>query len=217
MLCFLYKVTLDDRHRELSEKGMADRKLVTQYLSAIPVDIVLSSPFKRAVDTVSDFAETYGYEIELIEDFRERKVDSGWIDNFYEFSKRQWEDFDYKLSDGETLREVQNRNIGALMKVLERYHGKTIAVGSHGMALSTIINYFQRDFGSEEFEKIRTLMPWIVCFRFEGKQCVKIQQYNVFTKQKEEVIDFWPLPLSRHRLNQTFVYVHIEFPFLHGS
>ncbi|MDO4331887.1 MAG: histidine phosphatase family protein [Eubacteriales bacterium] len=180
----------DDRQRELSEKGMADRKLVTRYLSGIPVDVVLSSPFRRAVDTISDFAETYGYGIELVEDFRERKVDSDWIDNFYEFSKRQWEDFDYKLSDGETLREVQNRNIGALMKVLERYPGKTVVVGSHGTALSTIINYFHRDFGFEEFEKMRTLMPWVVCFHFKGQQCVKIRQYDVFTKQTKEVIDF---------------------------
>lgn len=173
----------DDRLRELTEKGMADRKLVTEYLSDIPVDVVLSSPFKRAVDTVADFAKNYGYEIETLEAFRERKVDSCWIEDFYNFSKRQWEDFDYKLSDGETLREVQNRNISALTEVLTRFSGKTVVVGSHGTALSTVINYFCKDFGFHEFEKIRTLMPWIVRFDFKGQQCVKIQSYDVFTKQ----------------------------------
>lgn len=177
----------DDRRRELSQKGMEDRKLVTEYLSGIPVDAVLSSPFRRAVDTVSDFAEAYGYEIEKIEAFKERKVDSCWIENFYEFAKRQWEDFNFKLSDGETLREVQNRNIGALMEVLERYPGKTVVIGSHGTALSTMINYFRKDFGFQEYERISTLMPWIVCFCFEGQQCVKIHQYDVFTRQTKEL------------------------------
>lgn len=177
----------DDRLRELSEKGLEDRKLVTEYFSDIPVDIVLSSPFKRAVDTVSDFADTYGYEIEKIENFRERKVGSGWIDNFYDFSKKQWEDFDYKLSDGETLREVQNRNISALMEVLARYEGKTVVVGSHGTALCTMINFFRDDFGFDGFESMRTLMPWIVCFYFEGQECVKIESYDVFTKQVKEL------------------------------
>lgn len=177
----------DDRRRELSEKGMADRKLVTEYLSNIAIDMVVSSPYKRAVDTVADFARTYGYEIEMLEDFRERKVDSGWIEDFYEFSKKQWEDFDYKRSDGETLREVQTRNVDALMGVLACYPEKTIVVGSHGTALCTIINYFRKDFGFQAFENIRALMPWIVCIHFKGQECVKIQSYNVFTKQTKEL------------------------------
>jgi len=38
-------------------------------------------------------------------------VGNVWIEDFNSFAKKQWEDFDYKLSDGESLREVQNRNI----------------------------------------------------------------------------------------------------------
>ena len=165
----------NDLLRELTSKGTADRKLVTEYLS------------DKAVDTVSDFALTYGKQIEIIDDFRERKVDSVWIEDFHGFSKKQWEDFDYKLSDGETLHEVQDRNIKALMETLTRYCGKNIVVGSHGTALSTIINYFRRDFGFKDFEDIRTVMPWIVCFSFEGQQCIKIEAYDVFTKINREL------------------------------
>ena len=96
----------DDMTRELTEKGLNDRKLVTEFLSDKAVDIVLSSPYKRAVDTVRDFAETKGFEVEIIEDFRERKIDSEWIEDFNAFSKAQWKDFNYKLSDGESLGEV---------------------------------------------------------------------------------------------------------------
>ena len=46
----------DDMLRELSPKGMEDRKLVTTFLSDKNIDVVLSSPFKRAVDSVADFA-----------------------------------------------------------------------------------------------------------------------------------------------------------------
>lgn len=177
----------DDRSRELSEKGMADRCLVKEYLSGVPVDAVVSSPYKRAVDTVAVVAEVYGYEIEQIEDFRERRVDRGWIDNFQEFSRKQWEDFDYKRSGGESLYEVQNRNIRALKELLTRYPEKTVVVGSHGTALSTIIQYYRNSFGFPEFEAVRTLMPWIVSFEFQNQQCVKIESYDVFTKQTEEI------------------------------
>ncbi|MBQ8575808.1 MAG: histidine phosphatase family protein [Clostridia bacterium] len=164
----------DDMQRELSAKGMADRELVTQFLSDKNIEIVLSSPYKRAIDTVAHFADNKGLNIEIVDDFRERKVDSIWIEDFTSFSKAQWADFDYKLSDGESLNEVQSRNIYALKKVLEKYKDKNIAIGSHGTALSTIINYYDNSFGYEGFEKIRTVMPWIVEFTFQNDKCISI-------------------------------------------
>ena len=170
----------DDMSRELSSKGLKDRKLVTDFLMDKQIDVVLSSPYKRAVDTVRDFAETKGMDIITIDEFKERRVDSGWIEDFNSFCKKQWEDFSYKLSDGECLEEVQSRNIFALNKVLTDYKDKNIVVGSHGTALSTIINYYDKTFGYFDFDKIRYLMPWIVEFTFEDKECVNIQKYNLF-------------------------------------
>lgn len=170
----------DDLLRELSNKGLEDRGLVTNFLLNKSIDLVLSSPYKRAVDTIKEFAEVKGLSITTVYDFRERKIDNVWIEDFTSFCKAQWEDFDYKLSDGETLAEVQRRNIAALKHVLSEYKDKNIVIGSHGTALSTIINYYDKSFGYAEFQKIRGLMPWIVRFTFQGKDCIDIQQYNLF-------------------------------------
>ena len=168
----------DDATRELSAKGLEDRKLVTQFLQDKHIDLVLSSPYKRAVDTVAHFAESVGLAITTIEDFRERKVDSGWIEDFAGFIKKQWSDFSYKLSDGECLQEVQDRNIRALHKVLQKYAGKNIVIGSHGTALSTIINYYDSSFGYADFDKIKPLMPLIIEFDFdENQSCTQITQH----------------------------------------
>ena len=176
----------DDLQRELTQKGLEDRKLVTEYLCEKGIDVVLSSPFKRAVQTVAHFAEKNDLPILSVPDFRERKVESGWIEDFEDFCRRQWEDFSYKRFDGESLEEVQRRNVKALNKVLEDYPEKTIVIGSHGTALSTIINFYDPGFGYEEFQRIRKLMPWIVIFRFEGKNCMDIQEYDVFEKTTDK-------------------------------
>lgn len=172
----------DDMLRELSAKGLKDRALVTNFLKDKQIDVVLSSPYKRAVDTVLDFAEKTEKDILIVEEFRERKIDNDWIEDFDSFCKKQWEDFDYKFSDGECLREVQSRNIVALEKVLSSYKDKSVVVGSHGTALSTIINYYDKSFGYHDFERIRFLMPWIVELTFEDKTCVGIRMHSLFER-----------------------------------
>lgn len=171
----------DDLTRELTENGLRDRALVTAFLEDKHITTVLSSPYKRAVDTVRDFAERHSLPITTVADFRERRVDSVWIEDFDSFCRRQWADFDYKYNDGETLREVQARNIAALSGVLRTYAGQRIAIGSHGTALSTIVNHFDPAFGYEAFQTIRGLMPCIVRFAFDSTRCTAITGYNVFT------------------------------------
>ena len=171
----------DDMTRELSPKGMTDRELVTDFLADKQVDIVLSSPYKRAIDTVAHFASLRDLPITTIADFRERKVDSSWIDDFEAFTHNQWADFNYKLTDGETLAEVQNRNIAALQEVVEQHKGKTVVIGSHGTALSTIIHYFVPQFGIVDFMRIKSIMPWIVCLSFDDNDCVQIEEFDLFS------------------------------------
>ena len=171
----------DELTRELSAKGLQDRRLVTDFLRSKEIDVVLSSPYKRAVDTVSDFAQKRSLEIQLFEGFRERRVGGGeWIGNFDLFCQRQWSDFSFKLPGGESLHEVQARNIAALSAALQRYPEKNVAIGSHGTALGTVINYFDSGFGYDKFMTIRPLMPCVVQFDFERKQCRLIRVFNLF-------------------------------------
>ena len=72
----------NDMIRELSSKGLQDRKRVTDFLAKKKIDVVLSSPYKRAVDTIKDFADRYGFEIQTVDGFQERKVDDNWIEDF---------------------------------------------------------------------------------------------------------------------------------------
>ena len=169
----------DDRLRELSPRGLEDRERVTAFLARKQIDAVLSSPYKRAVDTVRDFADRYGLSVRTVEDFRERKVDQGWIEDFTGFSRKQWADFSYKRPGGECLQEVQDRNIAALKAVLEQYRGKNIVIGTHGTALCTILHYYRPGFGYDDFVRIKDIMPWIVeCTFDENQNCVQIRSYE---------------------------------------
>lgn len=171
----------NDALRELSANGLKDRKLVTNFFADKRIDVALSSPFKRAIDTIKDFTDLSGLHIDIIDDFRERKVDSEWIEDFNSFSRKQWNDFSYKLSDGECLQEVQDRNVSALKLVLDKFQGKNIIIGSHGTALCTIIKFYDDSFGYDDFAKIKNKMPWIVEFAFdENARLLSIRKHDLF-------------------------------------
>ena len=178
----------DDLTRELSPKGQADTGLVTGYLRDKNISAVLSSPFKRAVDTVAPFARAVGLPVITMEDLRERRIDSGWIEDFEGFARRQWADFSYKLSDGDALGEVQARMEAALEKILTDYEGGRVAIGSHGTALSVLVHSLRPGFGYEGFSRIRGLMPWAVHFTFLGMDCIRVEETDLFTGVAREIL-----------------------------
>ena len=169
----------DEFSRPLTEKGLQDRALVTNYLKDKNIQYIYSSPYVRAVDTVKELSEMLAIDVACIEGFRERSI-SSWVEDFNTFSQRQWNDFDYKLSDGECLREVQLRNVKALMELVQLHPEGNCVIGSHGTALSTIINHFNPHFGFEDFSKIKGLMPWIVKISFINQVFIKIESIDVF-------------------------------------
>jgi len=176
----------DGRVRPLTEKGLADRARVTAYLQDKNIDAVLSSPFRRAIDTIAPFAEQNKLEIELVEGFRERKSDSDMgrgRPEFTAFMERQWADFTYTLSDGECLADVQKRNIAALGEALEKYEGKNIVIGTHGTALSTIVNYYDRSYDFQDFMAMLDIQPWVVKMAFAENICVRIEKIDLFKRE----------------------------------
>jgi 2,3-bisphosphoglycerate-dependent phosphoglycerate mutase len=165
--------------RPLTEEGILDTKKVTSTLIDKSISSIYSSPLKRAIDTIKDFAENRELEIKVINDFSERMVGE-WVEDFKTYSQKQWEEFDFKLPNGESLRQVQERNISALFEVIENNLGRSVAIATHGTALSTIINYFNPDFGFAEFWDIVDKMPFILLFRFNGLKLECIEEIDLY-------------------------------------
>lgn len=164
----------DDLTRPLTDKGIIDSKNICEFLKEKSINKIYSSPYKRAIDTIKELAQNLNIKIEVVDDFRERKISNIWIEDFNKFSKSQWENFEYKLNDGESLNEVQSRNIKELHKILNENSNQNIVIGTHGTALSTIINYYDKTFDYLSFTKIKDVMPFIVCMEFEKTNVLNI-------------------------------------------
>lgn len=160
----------DDRTRPLTRIGIEDRKKVTDLLVKYPIDFFYSSPYKRSIDTIAECASVLDKPIYTDERFRERKPGENGHD--VELVKKRWVDFDFHEKGGESLRSVQTRNIEALIEILEKHRDKTIVIGTHGTALSTILNYYDKNFGFEGFYRIWYWMPYVIRLDFTGSELI---------------------------------------------
>ena len=172
---------LEDETRPLTTEARLDLAEVEQFFSSVSIDSFFSSPYKRAVDTISPVAASQLKAIRLDPRFRERTV--GTNGQSPENLKRRWENFHFSEPGGESLASVQSRNIEALTEVLIKNEKKSIVIGTHGTALSTIINFYEPNYGLEDFLEIIDLMPYIILLTFSGTQILEIEPKFLIRKE----------------------------------
>lgn len=83
--------TPEERERPLSEKGLQMARNVTAVLKQEQIDFVISSPYKRAMQTVEGVAEHFELSIQIEEDFRERLLSKIPVVDFEQAITRVWE------------------------------------------------------------------------------------------------------------------------------
>lgn len=165
----------DDRTRPLTEEGIADTSVVLETLKDKRIDAFYCSPYKRSMDTIRSTAEYYGMEISTDERLRERE--NGENGNISGMFQKRWADHAYHEDGGESIGMVQTRNIEALREILAANEGRNIVIGTHGTALSSVMNYYRPEFGCDDFLRIIDWMPYIVELDFEGQELISITEH----------------------------------------
>ena len=170
----IYRPEDEDFNRPLSAKGKKDAEKLVNIFKDINFDKVYASPYFRAIDTVKPLAEDKEYSIELMDNLRERKVADHYIDEFFEFAARQWNDFDYSLPGGESFNEVQERGLKVLNKIVNNNEQGNIIVAGHGTWLGVMLNYFDDSFDYEDWRNIK--MPDIFLFNYSNRNLKEIKK-----------------------------------------
>ena len=171
----------DDRTRPLTAEGLEDRKIVLETLKDKEIDAFYCSPYVRSMATIEEVAKAFGMEIHTDERLREReKGNEG--NSSGNVLKMRWTDFSFHEEGGESIGMVQERNMAALKEILGANEGKNIVIGTHGTALSSILNYYNPRFNCDDFLRIVDWMPYIIELDFEGEKCVGVTEHAYVEK-----------------------------------
>ncbi|WP_270607446.1 histidine phosphatase family protein [Bacillus mobilis] len=158
--------TKDERVRPLSEKGYLDVENVTRLLKDKHIDVVISSPYKRAIQTVQGIANTYHVSIQIEEDLRERLLSTEPVQDFNDAMQKVWGDWNYTYEGGESNDVAQRRVVTCMQSILKKYKGKNIVIGTHGNIMVLLMNYFDSKY---DFQFWKTLhMPDVYKLTFDN-------------------------------------------------
>lgn len=105
------------------------------------IDVVFASNYVRSIGTAKYIAYRNKIDVNIDKNFGERIYGINSVDGIMDdFNVKQWNDIDYKLPNGESRRDVTNRMYNALIRVINDYKNKRIAIVSHGTAISFLLD-----------------------------------------------------------------------------
>jgi len=164
----------EDDSAPLTAKGHNDTLELKNFFHDKNIRAIYSSPYLRTIETIKLTADKLNLPIQQVDNLHERKIGS-WIDDFPCYSKQQWEDFDYKRVNGESLKEVAERLLNSYEEITNNIESDIIICG-HGTALAVLFHHLtDGEFGFEEWK--RMTMPDLYSYEIENKTLKNIKYF----------------------------------------
>jgi 2,3-bisphosphoglycerate-dependent phosphoglycerate mutase len=133
-----------DDERPLSDEGRLAAEQLADELEPYVITSVYSSPYARAIETVTPTAVRRRLNVQLLPDLRERRLTLASSADWADHLERSWADPDYAVEGAESGRQAQRRAM-ALLDLLRTRHadGGRLLVGSHGNLISLVLQAFE--------------------------------------------------------------------------
>lgn len=128
--------------RILSIEGEKESEILAKNPVMEAVNVIYSSPFVMALGTAKYLAASLGASINIRKELGERVLGNLGERKIRMVSEMQENDFNYKLSGGESLNDVKYRMLGFIKRILVEDEDKTIAVFSHNVAITCLLSEY---------------------------------------------------------------------------
>ncbi|CAI6017300.1 hypothetical protein PAECIP112173_00112 [Paenibacillus sp. JJ-100] len=159
-------------YASLTDEGYKQAEKLAEVLSRCGISYIVSSPWKRAVQTAVPLGATIHQLIHTDERLQERVLSTRDLPDWMDVLKHTYDDVDWTAEGGESSRTAAARGLALLEECWQRpeTHG---AVITHGNLLSLMIRHYDPSFGYFEWKKLSN--PDVYVLRRE-REMVTIQR-----------------------------------------
>jgi 2,3-bisphosphoglycerate-dependent phosphoglycerate mutase len=136
----------------LTAAGQRQASMLAELLSSLCVERVICSPLLRAIQSVEPFCARARVQFEVEPRLCERVLSPHDLPDWREHLRRSFEDLDYRLEDGESSRDAQQRGMQVVQEAVES--GKRCALITHGNLLSLMLKSVDEGIGFEAWSRL---------------------------------------------------------------
>ncbi|MCZ8523964.1 MULTISPECIES: histidine phosphatase family protein [Paenibacillus] len=149
---------------ELTPLGRQQAEALSHGLGEAGIEFLVSSPYRRALATVSPLAARLGLDITTDPRLVERVLCSGDRPEWRHMLRRTFEEPELCYEGGESSRAAAARALAAVRDLRLR-PGRTAALVTHGNLLALLLRSYDSTFGYEQWEKLTN--PDVYRVRFQ--------------------------------------------------
>ncbi|WP_326584011.1 histidine phosphatase family protein [Bacillus ndiopicus] len=137
----------------LTEKGYNQAGELCNFFANLNIERIITSPYKRARESIQPFANFSHIEIEHDNRLSERVLSNQNLPDWFEKLKLTFQDMELKLEGGESSYEAMSRIIEVIE---EAFHSKNnhIVIVTHGNLLSLLLKHCNENFGFDDWQRL---------------------------------------------------------------
>ncbi|RAV12205.1 histidine phosphatase family protein [Paenibacillus contaminans] len=152
----------------LTVEGFGQARELAVFFAGLEVGAIISSPYKRALQTAEPLSRERDIAVERDDRLRERVLSTTDHPDWMNKLKQTYADPDLKFEGGESSREAAARGVAVIREALARDQAHTVIV-THGALMSLIINHFTPGFGYDEWKSLTN--PDVYRLTFSTESC----------------------------------------------
>nr|WP_066295481.1 histidine phosphatase family protein [Bacillus sp. FJAT-29937] len=152
---------------KLTNNGLKQALDLSEFFSEMKIDRILSSPYKRAIDTIEPLAKQLNIEIELNRKLTERILSTENLPDWLEKLRATFDDMELKFEGGESSQAATERIVEVAEEIFNGEKENTIIV-THGNLMSLLLKYYKNDFGFDDWKSLSN--PDVFLLRNENNE-----------------------------------------------
>ncbi len=137
----------------LTAEGVVQAERLAELLADAGITRIVSSPYRRAHESVEPLARRLGLAVTLDDRLVEHVLCTPPADDWEQKLRRSFDDLDLCFEGGESSRAALTRGVAAVGDAVRNSEGP-VAVATHGKLLTLILGHFEDRFGFEEWRAL---------------------------------------------------------------
>jgi len=151
-----------DPSAELTDEGIEQAELLSDFFSDKGIEVIISSPYTRAVSTIRPLSDKRMIKIQIDHRLSERVLSSEDLPDWMERLNDTFSDLDLKLTGGESSREAMIRGAAVITELFHRPENNFIVV-THGNLMTLMLKHYDHRFGFGEWKSLTNPDVYELC------------------------------------------------------